>query len=98
MTTQKGTDMSRAHETQTPIFLTRVSDVEVATIPSDGGRWVIYCDHFDAEKREWYNAGMIQDSNKRRLAAWIRVKRGAGFTTWCEECIMAHEHYTRAGA
>jgi len=90
--------MTKAHETQTPIFLTRVSDVEVAEVPSDGGKWVIYCDHFDAEKREWYNAGMIQDSNKRRLAAWIRVKRGAGFTTWCEECIMAHEHYTAASA
>ena len=96
--TTKGINMTKAHETQTPIFLTRVSDVEVAEIPSDGGKWVIYCDHFDAEKREWYNAGMIQDSNKRRLAGWIRVKRGAGFTTWCEECIIAHEHYTKAGA
>lgn len=90
--------MSRAHETQTPIYLTRVSDVEVAECPSDGGKWVIYCDHFDAQKREWYNAGMIQDSNRRRLAAWIRVKRGAGFTEWCSECQIAHEHYTRAGA
>jgi len=90
--------MTKAHETQTPIYLTRVSDVEVAEVPSDGGKWVIYCDHFDSQKREWYNAGMIQDSNKRRLAGWIRVKRGEGFTTWCDECIMAHEHYTKAGA
>jgi hypothetical protein len=81
--------MSRSHETQTPLFITRVSDVQVAHVPSDGGKWVIYCDHYDAITGEWYNAGLIQDSNKRRLAEWIRVKRGQGFTEWCPECQEA---------
>jgi hypothetical protein len=90
--------MTREHETQTPLFITRVSDVQIAEVPSDGGKWVIYCDHFNPQTGEWYNAGIIQDSNKRRLAAWVRVKRGAGFTDWCPECQEAHEHYTKASA
>jgi hypothetical protein len=96
--TTKENAMSRAHETQTPLYITRVSDVQPAVVPSDGGKWVIYCDHLDAQTGEWYNAALLQDDNKRRLASWIRVKRGAGFTEWCEECQMAHEHYTKAGA
>jgi hypothetical protein len=90
--------MTREHETQTPLYITRVSDVQSAVVPSDGGKWVIYCDHFDAQNGEWYNAALIQDDNKRRLASWIRVKRGAGFTEWCEECQLAHDLYTKAGA
>jgi hypothetical protein len=91
------THTRRAHETQTPLFITRVSDVQLAECPDDGGKWVIYCDHFDAQKREWYNAGMIQDSHKRRLASWCRAKRGAGFTTWCPECQVANDLYKKAG-
>jgi Zn-finger protein len=90
--------MSREHETQTPLYRTRVSDVQPAVVPSDGGRYVIYCDHFDARTGEWCNAGLLQDNDKRRLAQWIPAKRGAGFTEWCEECQVAHEHHARAGA
>lgn len=89
--------MNREHETKTPLFDTRVSNVQLAAFPNDGGKWVIYCDHFDAQKREWYNAALIQDSNKKRLASWISAKRGAGFTSWCEECQVAHKFYTAAG-
>jgi len=87
----------RAHETKTPLFITRVSDVELADCPDDGGKWVIYCDHFDEESGEWYNAGMIQDTDKRRLASWCRAKRGAGFTTWCPECQQANDLWKKAG-
>jgi hypothetical protein len=83
------------HETQTPFYITRVSGVQFADVPEDGGKWVIFCDHFDAETNEWYNAGLIQDNNKQRLARWIPVKRGAGFTEWCPECQEAHEQHSR---
>lgn len=85
----------KAHKTQTPFYMTRVSGVTLAEVPSDGGKWVIYCDHFDVETGEWYNAGLIQDTNKNRLAEWISVKRGAGFTEWCPECQEAHERHSR---
>jgi hypothetical protein len=85
--------VSREHVTHTPLFTTRVSDVQAADAPRDGGRWVVYCDHYDPQAGVWYNAGIIQDSSKRRLAAWIPAKRGAGFTEWCPECQEAHERY-----
>ena len=56
---------------------------------SDGGKWALYCEHF--ENGEWLNAGVIQDTNRKRLAQWANVKRGDGFTEWCPECQEAHE-------
>ena len=76
--------------TVTPKFTTRVSDVMLAEIPRDGGKWVLYCDHKDEATGEWLNAGMIQDTNRKRLAEWASVKRGEGYTEWCPECQEAH--------
>ncbi len=75
--------------TVTPRFVTRISGVVPADCPSDGGKWALYCDHMDEATGEWFNAGLIQDTNKKRLAAWASVKRGAGYTEWCPECQEA---------
>jgi hypothetical protein len=74
--------------TQTPKFQTRIVGVVEADYPDDGGRWALMCEHL--VDGEWVNAGIIQDTNKRRLATWIDAKRGYGFTTWCPECQEAH--------
>ena len=53
----------------------KVSPVEVAECPQDGGRWVIYCDHGGD------NIALLQDTNKRRLAEW-RTET----IVWCCYC------------
>lgn len=80
--------MHSSHITQTPDFQTRVTGPIETELVWDGGKWALYCDHL--VDGEWLNAGMIQDTNKRRLASWARAKRGAGFTSWCPECQDAH--------
>lgn len=74
--------------TQTPKFQTRIVGVIAADVPSDGGKWMLVCEHL--EDGEWLGCGVIQDDNKKRLAAWTFVKRGEGFTEWCPECQDAH--------
>lgn len=41
----------------------RVSQVELAECPDEGGKWAIYCEHEQG-------TGLLQDTNKRRLAEW----------------------------
>lgn len=59
---------------------TKVSKVELADCPGDGGKWVIYCDHLDANG-EVVDSGMLQDTNKARLAAWRKEP-----IVWCCYC------------
>ena len=57
-----------------------VSKVELADCPEDGGKWIIYCEHFDDNGECIYTA-ILQDSNKRRLNSWR-----TGTFVWCEKC------------
>jgi hypothetical protein len=85
---KEATNMNR--ETVTAAgYRTRIIGVVEAEVPSDGGKWALYCEHL--ENGEWLNGGIIQDTNKARLAGWIHVKRGNGFTEWCDACIVAHD-------
>jgi|LakMenE18May11ns_1017448.scaffolds.fasta_scaffold9328418_2 hypothetical protein len=86
--------MARAIIRKTPKFTIRISEVMLAEVPSDGGKWVLYCDHFDTASGEWLNAGLIQDNNKRILAPHRKDVRGAGYCDWCEECQNAHREET----
>jgi len=75
--------MSR-RETQTATYKTRIVGVVESEAPDDG-KWAIYCEHF--VDGEWAAAGVIQDSNKQRLAGFIyEEKRGEGYTDWCDAC------------
>lgn len=69
-------------------YITRIVGVVEAECPSDGGKWAIMCEHL--EDGRWLNGGIIQDTNKRRLAEWKNVKRGGGFTEWCPACQEEH--------
>jgi hypothetical protein len=62
----------------------RVVGPELADCPEDGGKWALYCDHL--VDGEWVNAGLIQDTNKRRLAEHKSAKFCDGLTEWCPEC------------
>ena len=79
---------------KTPKFTIRISEVMLAEVPSDGGKWAVMCEHLDAASGEWLNAGIIQDSNKKRLAEWRKAVRGAGYCDWCPECQAAHDEET----
>jgi len=85
----KGTNMKI---TVTPQFTTRIVGVVAAECVSDGGKWALMCEHL--VDGEWLNAGIIQDTNKKRLSSWANVKRGAGYTEWCPECQDAHRAET----
>lgn len=65
--------------------LTKVTGPELAECPDEGGKWIIYCEHFDSDG-EVENVGICQDTNKRRLAAWKREP-----LMWCCACQEAHE-------
>lgn len=52
----------------------RVSTVEEAECPQDGGRWVIYCEHENG-------TALLQDTNRRRLSAWRSEP-----LVWCCYC------------
>jgi hypothetical protein len=76
--------------TQTATYKTQIVGVVEADQPCDGGKWALLCEHF--ENGEWVNGGIIQDTNKQRLATWIHApKRGAGYTTWCDACVEENE-------
>jgi hypothetical protein len=81
-----GHEVNRITETRS--FTTRIVGVVEADQPVDGGKWALMCEHF--VDGEWINGGIIQDTNKRRLAQWTHEKRGAGYTTWCDACVEAH--------
>ena len=70
--------------TQTPTYKTKIIGPVEADCPGDGGRWAMICEHFENE--EWTSQGIIQDTNKRRLAGHWDEKRGAGYTDWCCTC------------
>jgi hypothetical protein len=74
--------------TETASFTTRIVGVVEADCPEDGGKWALICEHF--ENGEWLSEGIIQDTNKRRLAEHASEKRGAGYTDWCPSCQDAH--------
>lgn len=58
------------------------------TAVEDGGKWALYCCHL--EDGEWLNCGMIQDTNRARLAMWRQETRGDGYTEWCPVCQEQH--------
>lgn len=74
----------------------RVSSVELADCPEDGGKWAIHCEHYDAEHDEWLSFAVLQDSNKRRLSEWRSAKYADGLTKWCDECQQMTNEPKRA--
>jgi hypothetical protein len=50
-----------------------------ADVPADGGKWAIYCEHFNADGV--IGTSVLQDTNKRRLAAWKNHS-----DQWCCYC------------
>jgi len=66
----------------------RIVGVVEAEFPEDGGKWMLLCEHL--KDGEWENAGIIQDTNKRRLAGWKSAKWDDGLTEWCPECQEIH--------
>jgi hypothetical protein len=83
--------MAREIIRKTPQFTIRITDVVLADCPSDGGKWALMCEHLDIVSGEWFNGGIIQDTNKKRLAGHRSEVRGAGFCDWCPECQAAHD-------
>jgi hypothetical protein len=75
-------------ERMTPDGAVRVVGPVLADAPDDGGKWALYCEHYDGG--EWLNGGLIQDTNRRRLAAWRTATRGMNYTEWCPECQVRH--------
>lgn len=58
----------------------RVIGPELAENPGDGGKWAIYHEHLDDEG-EPVAVSILQDTNRRRLAAWMDVPG-----EWCCYC------------
>jgi len=58
-----------------------VSKVQLADCSDDGGKWAIYCEHTDANGEPTF-CGVLQDTNKQRLATWRNVSN-----EWCDMCI-----------
>ena len=58
------------------------SKVTHADCPEDGGKWAIYCEHFDSTG-EIIGTGLVQDTNKRRLASW--EKHSIDWCCYCQE-------------
>lgn len=72
------------------VEMTRVSEVMLADVPEDGGKWMIMCEH-DCDG-EVIVGGVLQDTNKRRLSEWRTSVWADGRTTWCPMCQDAHEY------
>jgi hypothetical protein len=72
----------------------RISKVEEAECPEDGGRWAIHCEHL--VDGEWLSFAVLQDTNKRRLSEWRSSKFSDGLTTWCDECQQMTSEPKRA--
>ena len=58
----------------------KATPVELADCPDDGGKWIIYCDHYD-QNFDLIYSGILQDTNRRRLNSW-RTET----LTWCCYC------------
>lgn len=58
----------------------KVTAVELADCPEDGGKWAIYCEHYDAEGN-LIESAILQDTNKKRLNGW-RTET----IVWCAVC------------
>lgn len=56
------------HNTKIEVFL------EESDCPDDGGKWGLYCTHEEGQ-------GVLQDTNKRRLAAFKKDTN-----EWCPYC------------
>lgn len=67
---------------------TRIVGPVPAECPGDGGRWALVCEHLI--DGEWLAEGIIQDTNKKRLAGWKTSKWDDGLTHWCPECQNVH--------
>jgi hypothetical protein len=57
-----------------------------ADCPEDGGKWAIYCEHTDSSG-EIIGTGVVQDTNKRRLATW--QKHSLDWCCYCQEEFVA---------
>ena len=64
------------------------SGIVLADCADDGGKWVIYCEHFTDNKL--VGLSMLQDTNKRRLALW-RTQT----VVWCSYCDDAEKRQTQ---
>lgn len=60
----------------------------LAYSPEDGGKWAIYCEHFDAAG-EVIGTGVLQDTNKSRLAQWRKAS-----IDWCCYCQNVRDYGT----
>jgi len=58
----------------------KVTGPELADCPEDGGKWALYCEHYDATG-ELIGCGIVQDTNKKRLAPWRKET-----SMWCCYC------------
>lgn len=58
----------------------RVEGPVLADCPDEGGKWVIYCVHYDSAGEE-NDCGLLQDTNKRRLTSWK-----TDTLMWCWVC------------
>ena len=81
----------------TPKFTLMITDVVPAENPDDGGKWAILCQHLNQISGEWFNGGIVQDTNKKRLAEWRKAVIGAGYCVWCPACQSAHEEEMQQG-
>lgn len=70
--------------------MVKVSQVLEADVPEDGGKWMLLCEH--EVNGITSIGGVLQDSNKRRLAAWRTSRWADGLTTWCPTCQELHEY------
>ena len=60
---------------------TATDGVHLAECAEDGGKWVIYCTHYDCNDNE-VATGLLQDSNKARLSKWLKHSN-----LWCPFCM-----------
>jgi hypothetical protein len=67
---------------------TRIVGPVLAVCPGDGGKWMLMCEH--SINGEWLNGGVIQDTNRARLAMWRQAIIGDGYTEWCPLCQEQH--------
>lgn len=64
----------------------KVHGPELAEVPDDGGKWALLCEHFDDDGVSTGIGGILQDTNRRRLAGWKRHP-----DQWCPECQEADQ-------
>lgn len=65
----------------------QVTPVMPAYSPEDGGKWALYCEHTTADGDCF--TGVVQDTNKRRLASWRRHS-----IDWCCYCQNLRDYGT----